>query len=106
MTEPRTSSSSTEIKIATAVGGLISQFIVGALFIAGGAWLTRWALLAEQHRYVYVGIGVAIFGALCLPSIFPIARNIYITIFPNGLPMLGGKRAGDPPVPPTTGPTS
>lgn len=100
MTDPR-QSVPTEIRIATVIGGLISQLVVGALGIGGGAWMIRWALAHEQHNYVYVGIGISMFGALCLPSIFPIAQKIYITVFPNGLPMLGGRRASDPPIPPT-----
>lgn len=100
MTDPSRPSVPTEVKVVTAITGSISQLVTGLIFIAGGAWLTWHSLNIENHTMVYVGIGVAVFGAMLMPSIFPVAKSIYITFFPNGLPILGGRRAGDPPIPP------
>jgi hypothetical protein len=77
----------------------IVQLLIGTVFVGGGGWLAYYSLAKENHMMVYVGIGVSVFGAMLLPSVFPVARNIYITFFPNGLPLIGGRRQGDPPSP-------
>lgn len=95
-TAERRASPTTEIKVVEAKAGLVSQIIAGMLFIFGGAGMCWWGLSHEQHLFVYIGLGVALVGAMFLPSLFPIAKNIYITFLPNGIPFLGGRRSTDP----------
>lgn len=99
---PKTNRTSTEIKVFTAKVGLIVRILAGFLFMGGGAKMTYWALLAEKHEYVWAGIGIAVFGAWILPTLDDQIKSIYITIFPNGIPLLGGRRSTDPqpPAPP------
>lgn len=79
----------------------ITQIAVGLVFLAGGIIVTAQALQTEPHDkwLVGLGFGAAIGGALMLPGIFTVAKPIFILIFPNGIPLLGGKRAGDRPAP-------
>jgi hypothetical protein len=85
-----------------AAGQAIAQAFVGLVFMGGGGYVAFTALQSEPHdnKVLYAGLGAALFGALVFPSIFPIAQKIYVFVFPNGLPLLGGKRSGDPPAPP------
>ena len=99
MTDPNRPSIPTEIRIAEGIAGIASKIVAGLIFMVGGGWLAHYSLGKEDHTMVYVGIGVAVFGAMLLPSIFDTAQKIYITFFPNGLPIIGGRRAGDPPAP-------
>jgi hypothetical protein len=78
-------------------GTTILQLLVGLLFLAGGVVLAGYAFTHEQHVVGYVGIGVAVFGALILPGLFTVVRPILVFAFPNGLPLVGGKRKDDPP---------
>ena len=93
-----------EIKVFEAKIGLITKLIAGFAFIAGGAKVVQYSLHKEDHYLVWVGIGIAVFGAWLLPSLGDQISKIYITIFPNGLPILGGRRATDPQPPAPTPP--
>lgn len=88
--------------VMTAVVQPIVQIIVGLVFLAGGIIVTARALNHEPHDkwLVKLGFAAAIGGALMLPGIFTVVKPIYVMIFPNGLPLIGGKRAGDPPAEP------
>lgn len=104
----RGSSPTVAIKVMQSITGLLSQLIAGGLFIAGGAWIVRYSLqLAakahesgkeESYMLTWVGLGVAILGAMFLPTIFDLTKKIYVTFFPAGFPLIGGSRRGDPPV--------
>lgn len=97
-------STRTTLRIVAAIGGVIVQLIVGLAFMAIGALLVYNALGKEPHndRWLYVGLGSAVFGAMILPSIFGVVQRIYTLFFPNGLPFLGGRRATDPAAPSAT----
>lgn len=86
----------------TEAGHAIAQALVGAAFIGGGGYVAYTALEHEPHdtKILWTGIGVALFGALIFPSIYPMAQRIVVLIFPNGIPLLGGRRKSDPPEPP------
>lgn len=87
---------STAAKIEHA-GVTLLQLLVGFLFLAGGVALAGYAFTHEQHTVGFVGIGAAVFGALILPGLFTVVKPILVFVFPNGIPLIGGKRAGDPP---------
>jgi hypothetical protein len=94
----------TIIKLASSFGENLVHFIVGLLFIAGGAWIVRYALHTEPHsdKLLYVGIGVALLGAAIMPTILPVFKQIIVVA--QGIPVLGavlgGRRATDPQGPP------
>lgn len=81
-------------------GVTLLQLVVGLVFLAGGIVLAGYAFTHEQHTVGFVGIGVAVFGALVLPGLFTVVKPILIFVFPNGIPIIGGKRATDPPADP------
>jgi hypothetical protein len=89
----------TIIKVVSSFGENLVHFIVGMMFIAGGAWIVRYALHTEPHsdKLLYVGIGVAILGAAIMPTILPVFKQIIVVV--QGLPvvgvMLGGRRTGE-----------
>lgn len=83
--------------------GLVVVVLVGLAFLAVGL---SGAVYEIQHPpierpIVYVCVAMAIFGALLLPSVFTVAfprvKQIFVLIFPNGLPLVGGRRRDDPP---------
>lgn len=85
------------------------KLIVGACFVVFGVTFLaleyRIAFVAKQSpHWTHIGgyFGAAILG-LCIPFwpiVFPVAQKISVFIFPNGLPIVGGRRASDPPAPP------
>lgn len=82
--------------------GLIFQIIVGIVFLTGGVIITARAVNHEPHdtKLLWTGLGCAVGGAFVLPGLFTVIRPIFIMVFPNGLPLLGGRRNTDPPLPP------
>lgn len=87
------------VRIAEKVGSTVSRIFVGLIALAGGVVLCVFGFGHEQHILGYVGIGVGFFGANMLPGVFDAAKPIYIMIFPNGIPLIGGRRSNDPPPP-------
>jgi hypothetical protein len=77
----------------------IVQILVGLVFLAGGIIITAQALRTEPHDkwLVTFGFSAAIGGALILPGIFTVVKPILVFVFPNGIPLIGGRRASDPP---------
>lgn len=88
--------------VINALLGTISQVIFGLVLMAGGWFIAQKALATSppNSMLLYVGIGVAVFGGLSMPSVFAMVKPILVFVFPGGLPFIGGKRAGDPPKPP------
>lgn len=84
--------------VVEAVTKNIAQLVVGAFFMITGFLVGRIALGSEPHndKLLYLGIGLAVFGGLVMPGIFGVVKPIYVTFFPNGLPIVGGRRASDP----------
>jgi hypothetical protein len=92
-------------QVARAVAAIaqpVFQIVVGLVFLVGGCLVTAKAVSHEPHdKWLFgFGFGAAIGGALILPGIFSTAKPIFVFFFPNGLPLFGGRRAGDPPAPP------
>lgn len=86
--------------VAIAIVSDIAHVIVGGVLMLAGILGAAYQI---EHPPVVKGIfyptvGVAILGALILPSIFPTVQKIIVFIVPY-LPLIGGKRAGDPPAP-------
>lgn len=81
----------------------VFQILIGAFFMVGGFLLVRTSLQSEPHnsKLFYWGFASAIGGALTVPGIFTAIKPVYILIFPNGLPWIGGKRSTDLPLPPS-----
>ncbi len=94
---------STEQRIESGVRTLLSVIVGLVLFVAGLAG-AAWQVFhgKDDHLILFVCVGVAILGALILPGIFTVVKPVLIFIFPNGIPLIGGRRSGDPQ--PPTGP--
>lgn len=92
---------STTAKIAT-VGATIMHIIVGLALMGLGVFVVVYQLMHPPHsdKIILGGAALAILGALLMPTIFPVFKQIVVLVFPNGIPLLGGRRAGDPPAPP------
>lgn len=89
---------STAAKIQTA-GATLVHVVVGLLLMAGGGWVVAYQLQHPPHsdKIIILGAGVCVLGALLMPTIFPVFKQIVVLVFPNGIPVIGGKRASDPP---------
>ncbi len=86
---------------AARFGENLVHVLVGLIFIGGGIWLIAWTV---QHppinkMLLYGGGGAALFGALLMPTILPIVKQIIVVVqaFPVVGAMIGGRRATDPP---------
>lgn len=99
-TQPNESGTADRVRrdLSLAIGVL-----VGLVFMAGGVY-GEYVVLSTKpidHLLVWTFLAVTVLGALMLPSIFamlwPRVQQILIFVFPNGIPVIGGKRAGDPP---------
>lgn len=97
-----TGPSSTGDKIERAAG-MVIVVIVGSAFLAAGLFGFIYEIRHQRVDKWIIGpsVGLAILGALMLPSVFAISfprvKQIFVLVFPNGLPIIGGRRAGDPP---------
>lgn len=80
--------------------GAIVKTCVGGAAVAGGAWLVKHSLEQEDHKLAFVGVGVAVLGGLIVPSIWGAVKPVLVFVFPNGIPLIGGRRATDPAAPP------
>ncbi len=81
--------------------GQLVHVVVGLFFMAIGGWMVVYTI---QHppitkMLMYGGAGAALFGALIMPTIFPLIKEIFVFVVPY-IPVLGGRRAADPPAPP------
>lgn len=112
-------SPSTEIKVIEAKAGLYSRIIFGVFCILTGVGAALWGIwidhkhtaagLPEQeafwtlsHILMIGGMVWAIFGGMLLPSVFDATKPVLTFIFPNGMPIFGGRRQTDPqPTPPS-----
>lgn len=88
-------------KVAEGIFGNLLHVVVGLFFMGGGAWMVYYAINHPPLNKVllYGGGGTTLFGALILPTILPVVKQIVVFIVPY-IPLIGGKRAGDPPAPP------
>jgi hypothetical protein len=70
--------------------------------LSGTVEKTMWSL---SHILMIGGMLWAIFGALVLPSVFDSAKPVITYFFPNGIPIVGGRRGYDPSKQPQDSPT-
>ena len=97
-----TGPSSTGDKIERAAGMLV-VVAVGVAFLAVGLFGFIFEIQHQRVDKWIIGpsVALAILGALMLPSVFAISfprvKQIFVLIFPNGLPLVGGRRREDPP---------
>jgi hypothetical protein len=89
---------STKADIVAASATLV-HIVVGLLLMAGGGWVVAYQLQHPPHSdKIIIGGGcIVVLGALLMPTIFPVFKQIVVLVFPNGIPVIGGKRASDPP---------
>lgn len=91
---------STEAKIAT-VGATIVHVLVGLALMGLGVFVVVYQLTHPPHsdKVLLGGASLVVLGALLMPTIFPVFKQIVVLVFPNGIPLIGGRRASDPPPP-------
>lgn len=81
----------------------MKQTLLGLVFLIAGLVVLLLALTATpiSVTLVLIGVGVAVFGAILIPSsgAAPALQSIFVVISPY-IPRIGGQRAGDPPAPP------
>lgn len=107
--EPRRASTSTTLKVVEVVAGSVSRLIVCVILAGPGLYWFRAELEdakgpgAEVHiGHISFAVGLMVAGAIALaPTFGKQITEIYIQVFPNGIPLLGGRRGSDPPKPPT-----
>lgn len=85
------------------------QTLVGSLFLIVGLAIIGAGLypalahppLPVSIWLVLVGVGVAVFGALIIPSVGAgDALKVLVLNFGSYIPVIGGRRSGDPPADP------
>lgn len=113
MTTP-TQTPSTEIKVVEVKAGLYSRIFFGIFCILSGAAIFIWGIVLDlrhenlnlpkditfwtmSHILMVGGALWAVFGGMMLPSVFDAAKPVLTFAFPNGLPLLGGRRNYDVP---------
>lgn len=105
MTAPATRPSlNFAFKVAESVGGSVKRLVAAAMLFAPGAiWFMKemnvpYSCDEPLHvKHLSFAVGLMVAGAIALqPSFGTQLSGIFVTVFPNGLPMLGGKRATDP----------
>lgn len=88
------------MKRQTAVGSLF--LLVGLVIIGAGLY----PAIAKPPQtvsivLVLIGVGVAVFGALLIPSVGAgEALHVFFVNVAGYIPIPGGRRSGDPPAPP------
>jgi hypothetical protein len=94
---------STEARIERAGAAFIRGIVGIALMVVGFSldYLEYREPPPTHTTHLLLWTGLAVLGILLLPTIFdalfPRVQKVFILIFPNGLPLPGGRRQGDPP---------
>lgn len=92
-------------RIERAITALI-VVVLGLAFVVVGLGAAVYQIVHTHDgtpnvKLVFGFMALALLGAIMLPSVFdtafPKVQKIYVTFFPNGLPLLGGRRRDDPP---------
>lgn len=105
MSEPtgsRDSRPTVTLRIVETVVGTIRALVVGAaLIIPGAFWLKNEIESKSGHNaHVYMAVGLMVLGGIAInPPFGDKLTAIFVQVFPNGLPLIGGRRATDPPKP-------
>ena len=85
------------------LAGMLIVVLVGVTFLAVGLFGFIFEIQHQRVDKWIIGpsFALAILGALMLPSVFAISfprvKQIFVLVFPNGLPIIGGRRSSDPP---------
>lgn len=103
--DQRPSNGTAQIKVAEAKAGLYARIGTGIFFILAGTATFVYGLIFRpagnpcEHNHVLLIVGglVAIGGAMLLPSVFDAFKPVITFVFPNGIPIIGGRRVSDPP---------
>lgn len=92
---------STAAKIEAA-GATLVHVIVGLILMGLGGFVVVYQITHPPHsdKIILGGAALCVLGALLMPTIFPVFKQIVVLVFPNGIPLIGGKRASDPPAAP------
>lgn len=117
MTDPNTppevpvvrASTSVTLRVVESIGETIKHVIVGAaFFVPGIIWLLKEINENPVHRpHIYMAVGLMVLGGIAVdPPFGKQLSGLVVQFFPNGLPIIGGRRASDPPPPPPAPPTS
>lgn len=96
-------STSVAVKIADTIGSTISKLVAGAMLFIPGLYVLLDEINSRQpgeqvHKlHIYLAVGLMVGGALCInPPFGKQISGLVVSIFPNGVPLLGGRRASDP----------
>lgn len=105
---PPSRTSTATLRIVEVVAGSLTRLIV-CVILAGPGLYWFWGEMQDAKgpgATVHVGhvsfaVGLIVAGAIALaPTFGEQITKIYIQVFPNGLPLFGGRRASDPPASP------
>ena len=80
---------------------LLTGLIGLALFLGGGYFLYLEMIAPPAHNaHVFTFAGIAVLGALIIrpDPIFAVVKQVFVIVGPY-IPVIGGRRAGDPPAP-------
>lgn len=101
-------STSVTLRVVESVAATIKHIIVGAaFFVPGIIWLLKEINGSEPiHRpHIYMSVGLMVLGGIAIdPPFGKQLSGLVVQFFPNGLPIIGGRRNSDPPAPPPTQP--
>jgi hypothetical protein len=108
VTVARTSTNVT-LRVVDSISTLIRQLIVGVPLIGIGGWwlykeineVTPGEKLHQTH--LWFAVGLMVLGGIAInPPFRKEISSLVVQFFPNGIPLIGGRRAGDPqpPTPP------
>lgn len=112
-TPPRPSAGAT-LKVVEVVAGSVSRLVV-CVILAGPGLYWFWTEMQDAKgpgATVHIGhvsfaVGLMVAGAIALaPTFGEQITKIYIQVFPNGIPLVGGLRGTDPPKPPSPPPVA
>lgn len=84
---------------------VLTGLIGFALFLGGGYFLYLEMSSPPAHNaHVFTFAGIALFGALIIrpDPIFAVVKQVFVIVGPY-IPVIGGRRAGDPPATPKDG---
>jgi hypothetical protein len=92
------------VRIVEAAGTNLKSLLVCAILFGPGLYwfideIQSARAPGEQIHtlHISIAVGLMVAGAIALqPPFGKQLTSIFVTVFPNGLPLLGGRRASDP----------
>ncbi len=89
------------MKIFNTIVEDVVRIVAGLIAMGGGGWLVMYEakLPKDQQNTILLIAGLVAFtmGFCLMPYVFTKVKQIVIFVFPNGIPLPGGRRASDPP---------